>query len=249
MTSIFDPVTYQTDLALALEFFGIIVDGGTPYAFTGDLSLNTEAQYNALVWTDGRTKPDYDDILNANDDAQQVRAERIKLKYIYSDHTVLSAMPAFPEHASDILNDSAVTGSTIRDALNALNNKLIRTTSSLSLSLVGSGATGTQISASKDSTIYLNLSGSTTSTIGGASTSVITLKVCATNNATEGSWTTWAVFESDQTITLALALQSLQVIKGQLVADLPAGWYIKAVASGSGTHSESILSGQKTIYG
>jgi len=124
-----------------------------------------------------------------------------------------------------------------------------RTTSTLSLSLVGSGATGTQISATKDSTVRLTVSTSTTSTIGGPATSVVALKICSTNNATEGSWTTVGTIESDQTITLAVALQSVQVVKGQLCADVPAGWYVKLVNSGTGTHSEAFVSGQQTLYG
>lgn len=124
-----------------------------------------------------------------------------------------------------------------------------RTTSTLSLSLVGTGATGTQISSTKDSSVRACISTSTTSTIGGPSTSVVALKICATNNATEGSWTTVATLENDQTITLALALNSIQVMKGQLLADVPAGWYVKLVNSGSGTHTEAFVSGQQTIYG
>lgn len=126
---------------------------------------------------------------------------------------------------------------------------ITRTTSTLSLSLVGGGATGTQISASKDSTVRLNVSTSTTSTIGGPSTSLVTLKICSTNNATEGNWTSVATVENDQTITLAIVLNSIQVLKGQLCADVPAGWYVKLVNSGTGTHSEAFVSGQQTIYG
>lgn len=124
-----------------------------------------------------------------------------------------------------------------------------RTTSTLSLSLVGNGATGTQISSTKDSTVRATVSTSTTSTIGGPSTSVVALKICATNDSTEGNWTTVATFESDQTITLALVLNSVQVVKGQITADVPAGYYVKLVNSGTGTHSETFVSGQKTTYG
>lgn len=124
-----------------------------------------------------------------------------------------------------------------------------RTTSVLTLSLVGSGATGTQIHATKDSSARLSVSTSTTSTIGGPSTSVIALKICSTNNSTEGNWTTIATCENDQTITLAITLNSIQVVKGQFSADIPAGWFIKLVNSGSGTHAETFVSGQQTIYG
>lgn len=124
-----------------------------------------------------------------------------------------------------------------------------RTTSTLTLSLVGTGATGTQISATKDSTVRLTVSTSTTSTIGGPATSVVALKTCATNSSTEGNWGTIGTIESDQTITLAVILQSTQVVKGQLCTDIPAGWYVKLVNSGTGTHAELFLSGQQTIYG
>lgn len=124
-----------------------------------------------------------------------------------------------------------------------------RTTSAISPSLVGSGATGTQVSGTKDSSIRLNVSTSTTSSIGGPSTSLVALKICSTNNATEANWTTVATLENDQTITLAIVLNSIQVMKGQLVSDVPAGWYYKLVNSGTGTHSESAITGQQTIYG
>lgn len=126
---------------------------------------------------------------------------------------------------------------------------VVRTTSTASLSLVGTGATGTQISATQDSTVRYTVSTSTTSSIGGPATSLVALKICATNSATEGDWTTIGTIENDQTITLAIALQSVQLIRGVLEADLPAGWYHKLVNSGSGTHTETFISGQKTIYG
>lgn len=126
---------------------------------------------------------------------------------------------------------------------------VVRTTSTDTISLVGTGATGTQVDAAKDSTVRYNVSTSTTTTIGGPGTSLVSLKICATNNATEGSWTTVATLENDQTITLAVALNSLQTVKGQLCADVPAGWYRKLVNSGTGTHAETFVSGQKTIYG
>lgn len=149
-----------------------------------------------------------------------------------------------PASAFDGMNKETAdaAGATILTAL-------ARTTSTLSLSLVGSGATGTQLSATKASSVKLNVSTSTTSSIGGPATSLVALKICSTNNATEASWTTVGTLENDQTITLAITLNSVQVMKGQLLADIPAGWYVKLVNSGSGTHSEAFVSGQQTIYG
>lgn len=157
------------------------------------------------------------------------------------------------EAVQDMASTFMVAGSgittTYNDGTNALTIASPRATSSLSLSLVGTGATGTQISSTKDSTVRCNVSTSTTSSIGGPSTSIVALKICATNSATEGDWATVATLENDQTITLALVLNSAQVVKGQLTADLPAGWYAKLVNSGTGTHAETSITGQKTIYG
>lgn len=151
--------------------------------------------------------------------------------------------------ASDVGAPSGSGNSTGTNTGDQVIPSVTRTTSPLSLSLVGTGATGTQISSSKDSTVRLTVSTSTTSTIGGPSTSLVALKICSTNNATEGNWTTVTTLENDQTITLAIALNSIQVLKGQICADVPAGWYVKLVNSGTGTHSEAFLSGQQTIYG
>lgn len=124
-----------------------------------------------------------------------------------------------------------------------------RTTSTLSLSLVGTGATGTQVSSSKDSTVRVTVSTSATATISGAATSTVVIKKCATNSSTEGDWTTVGTSETSQSYSLAIALQGVTGGKAQLETDVPSGWYVKIENSGSGTHSESIVSGEKTIYG
>lgn len=155
---------------------------------------------------------------------------------------------------SDLTGKPTLATVATSGSYNDLSNKpaipsTTRTTSTQSISLVGTGATGTQISATNDSTVRFTVSTSTTSTIGGPATSVVTLKKCITNSATEGDWTSVAILESDQTITLAIVLQSVQVVKGQLSTDLPAGWFVKLVNTGTGTHSEAFVSGEKTIYG
>lgn len=125
----------------------------------------------------------------------------------------------------------------------------VRTTSSLGLSIVGTGATGTQISSTKDSSVKLNVSTSATASIAGAAISTVTLKKCATNSATEGNWTTAGILETSQSYSLAVAIQGVTGSKGQLVSDIPSGWYVKLVSSGSGTHAETSISGEQTIYG
>lgn len=131
----------------------------------------------------------------------------------------------------------------------AITNNANKTRSTLSMSLVGTGATGTQISATKDADVRFNVTTSTTATIGGASTSNIAIKICATNSATESDWATIDTAGNAQTISLAIILQSAQVVNGFLAAFVPAGWYVKLINSGTGTHSETFVSGDKTIYG
>lgn len=197
-------------------------------------------------------------IMNFPNQSDLQTAVGISTAGISGSYNDLSGKPSIPTQYTDEMAQDAVgnilsgsSGSSVsyNDAANTITISSPRATSSLSLSLVGTGATGTQINATKDSLIKLNVSTSTTSTIGGPSTSLVSLKICATDNVTEGSWTTVATLENDQTITLAIALNSIQVMKGQLIADVPAGWFAKLVNSGTGTHSEAFISGQQTIYG
>lgn len=123
-----------------------------------------------------------------------------------------------------------------------------RTQSALTLSMVGTGATGTQIDATHDALINVTVSTSATATIAGAATSTVALKICATNNATEASWTTVQTSETSQSYSLAIALQGVTGGKGCLTSLVPAGWYAKLVNTGSGTHTETFISGQKTIF-
>lgn len=123
------------------------------------------------------------------------------------------------------------------------------TVTSISPALVGTGATGSQASATKGAFIIVNYNESVTSSIGGAAVAAINVKICPTNNATEGAWTTIFTFEEDQTVTLAIALQSVQVMKGGAMFFLPAGYYWKAESSGSGTNSEGVLGGQQIVFG
>lgn len=116
--------------------------------------------------------------------------------------------------------------------------------SPLILSLVGTGATGTQISSSKPSLIAATVTVSSTSLLLTSASSSVALKICATNNATEASWTTITTANSN--------LSGVAATNGntqQLIAEVPAGWYVKLVNSGTGTHSEAFVSAQQTIYG
>lgn len=48
---------------ILLDFNARIFDGGYPYSYTGSCPNNTQTEYNALVWSDVRTKPSWPDVV------------------------------------------------------------------------------------------------------------------------------------------------------------------------------------------
>jgi len=132
-------------------------------------------------------------------------------------------------------------------AIAALSAGQVRTVSSFTPSLVGTGATGTL--ASKFTSIKGTFSTQFTYSLAGNPASNVVMKICATNNATEASWTIVGQTGFDQQSGLAVTVgQSIRQI-GQITADVPAGYYFKFVNSGAGTHSEAVIAGQQTVYG
>lgn len=120
--------------------------------------------------------------------------------------------------------------------------------SPLSLSLqTSTGAVGTQVSSTRNAYVMLNGSVSTTATIGGSSAGDIILEVAPTNSATAGDWMEWGRIGNSQTISLALALNSVQVTKGMAVAFIPAGYYVKARQAGSGTVSYTLTNAKQIL--
>lgn len=118
----------------------------------------------------------------------------------------------------------------------------------LSLSLqTSTGAVGTQVSAARDAWVTIAGSTTTTATISGAASEDIIVEVAPTNSATAGDWVEKGRIGNSQTLSLALALSSVQVVKGQVTAFVPAGYYIKARTSGSGTVSAALISVRQVL--
>lgn len=229
---------------IALAYWGQSVFGQpaapimTPIA-VGGFTLMTQAEYEGATWSISNTipQPAWADLQSIMDAAWAWWIP-IQAANAYANFSA-SLATAIPTAVSQLANDAGyLTSSALTTAVSAF-----------SLSTSGSGATGTQVSATKRATVHINVSESVTSNIGGAAVGAVAFKTCATNSATESDWATICTIEEDQTITLALALQSVQVIKDQVTIELPAGYYIKAEASGSGTNSEALIAGQKIIYG
>lgn len=112
------------------------------------------------------------------------------------------------------------------------------TASSLSLSLqTSTGAVGTQVSTTTGAWVTIAGQVSTTASIAGNALGDIIVEVAPTNSATSTDWTEWGRIGNSQALSLAITLQSVQIVKGQVFAWVPQNWYIKARTAGSGTVS------------
>lgn len=113
--------------------------------------------------------------------------------------------------------------------------------------VTGTGATGFQISATRETDVRYSPTLVTTASIAGSVSDVIVLEICATNSATAGNWQEIARITNGQALTLAIALQSVQTTSGQFGGLIPAGWYVKMRAITSGTVTNSFSSGQEVL--
>lgn len=114
--------------------------------------------------------------------------------------------------------------------------------------VTGTGATGFQVSATRNVFASYSVTIATTATIGGSASGSIVLEVAATNSATAGDWVEVARFTNGQAITLAIALQSVQTLAGQVNGMIPAGYYAKIRSiNNSGTPTYTFNSGREIL--
>lgn len=102
------------------------------------------------------------------------------------------------------------------------------------------GAVGTQVSTTTNSYVMIAGQVSTTASIAGNASGDMIVEVAPTNSATSSDWVEWGRIGNSQTLSLAITLQSVQVVKGQVMAFVPKGWYVKVRSSGSGTVSYTL---------
>lgn len=120
--------------------------------------------------------------------------------------------------------------------------------SSLSLSLqTSTGAVGTQVSATKDAWVTITGTVTTTASIAGNAVGSIFVEVAPTNSATAGDWVEKGRIGNSQALSLAITLQSVQAASGSVAAFVPAGYYVKARTSGSGTVSYAINEARQLV--
>lgn len=167
----------------------------------------------------------------------------------YTDYTLSTITPEVTAKFAG-LSTVATSGS-----YNDLTNKPTiptgtRTTSALTTSIVGTGATGAQVSSTKDASVKATFSTSVTVTLGGSPISRVIAKICSVNSSTEANWVEAGRSGTAQPTTLTITVGGVYTQEGQITFDVPAGYYYKFVNTGStGTHTEAFVSGQQTIYG
>lgn len=248
-----------------------VPDSILPYSFTGDISANTSAQWSAITWTDVRPQPSY---ATLSDTAFQQEALGTISQYFATtnqlvDHFQIASNTASVSSLTSSVSSMASSISTMNATLTTLSSAETTDASNLTTmtaSVAGltktttadnsrslttnTGAAGFQVSSTKPCDVKYTVSTSATASIGSSSTSAVVLEMCATNSAIAGDWVEVDRVETDQTVTLAIALQSVQVVKASLSKDnVPAGYYLKLRNIGTGTHTEAFVEGEKTIYG
>lgn len=120
---------------------------------------------------------------------------------------------------------------------------------SRSVSTTNNTANGFQPSATQATYVQYPVTITSTATIGGAGSGTIVLEICSTNSATGANWTTIDTFTNSQTITLAVALNSVQAMTTSVRGMVPVGWYCRIrslAATGTVTYSTT-SAGQETL--
>lgn len=117
-----------------------------------------------------------------------------------------------------------------------------------SIVTTAAAANGWQPSATQNALLSYSVNITTTATIGGASTGYVVLEVCSTNSSVAANWLEVGRVTNSQTITLAIALQSIQIIGGCVACMIPAGYYarLRSVSS-SGSPTFTYVSGQEVL--
>lgn len=120
-------------------------------------------------------------------------------------------------------------------------------TTTVSRSLVSStSATGWQVSAARPAIVHYSIMVQTTATIVGGQRGDVVVEIAPTNSTTPSDWVVVAGLINGQALSLALTLQSIQPIGADLLAFVPAGYYIRIrQISTTGAPTFSYMYGQE----
>lgn len=101
------------------------------------------------------------------------------------------------------------------------------------------------VSADRNSRVYYTISISCTATIGGASSGTVKLQASLDGGAT---WNDAPSIGNSNTVTLAIALNSVSINTSPLIFELPAGALCKFVTTTSGTTTITWVNGIEVTY-
>lgn len=113
--------------------------------------------------------------------------------------------------------------------------------------VTGTGATGFQVSATRNAFVNYNTTIASTASISGNASGVLVLEVAPTNSATAGDWVEISRFTNAQALSLAITLQSVQTLSSPLSGMVPAGYYAKIRSITSGTVTYTYNSGREIL--
>lgn len=132
------------------------------------------------------------------------------------------------------------------EILNQVSNQSYNNVPSRSI-VTGTGATGFQVSATRDAEVQYSISMATTASIAGSASDVVVFEICPTNSATAANWVEIGRIGNGQALSLAITLQSVQNTAGELTGHIPAGYYAKIRAITSGTVTNTFASAQEIL--
>lgn len=114
--------------------------------------------------------------------------------------------------------------------------------------VTGTGATGFQISATRNALALYTPKIITTATIAGGQEGYVVLEIATTNSATAGDWKEVSRLTNGQALSLAITLQSIQPVSAPISGIVPAGYYAKLRSvNTTGTPAFSMVSGQEIL--
>lgn len=225
MTSRFLNPTFPVDAALVLEYISVCMDGGTPYLYTGDLSENTEAQFDAITWLDVRTKPAWSMILMCN----------------YDSRTTLATYEGF-RHMAKIVDDVINLEATVAAMITTLAGKA--DASHPITDVARTLDTAYQASATRDAIVVHSVEITSVANLSGGNKGEAYLEISA-DGSTDWEKTGGTVNNGN---TVSIDLTATQVVSGNLAAVVPAGYYYRIKTNNLvGAPSYATGTGQETL--
>lgn len=155
----------------------------------------------------------------------------------------------FTEAAQDAIGAAVTSEFVYNDAANTLGLRAQSFNNAPGRSVVtGTGATGFQVSATRNAVVNYSVTIATSSTLTGSTNGYVVLEIASTNSATAGDWVEIGRTPSGQSNTLVVGITLNQTGGGQVGGIVPAGYYAKLRSVNvSGTPTYTYNSGQEIL--